>query len=172
MKLRRALFVVAVLSLLSLLVVPAQAAADNPYWKVETNVPVKTIQGEWNVAESGKRATLEFQGANLIAQETTFTAGWLSPWVRATHLEVGEFNVVADPIASGSLKVMTRIQVKGQGWGPWFRLPMSWADGGGGYLWAGGASTFGRHLVRYDWKMIGTVTGTAHIEGSAEVSVD
>ena len=157
---------------LAVTVAPARAASDNPFWRVETNLPLETIQGEWTVAESGRSAALSFEGVNVTGQETTFSAGWRSPWVKASHLEVGELNVVADPIAAGDFKVMTRIQAKRRGWGPWFKLPMSWADGGGNYLWMGAASSSSRGLVRYDWKMIGTVIGTAHIEGSAEISVN
>lgn len=115
---------------------------------------------------------MSFEGVNVTGQETTFSAGWRSPWVKASHLEVGELNVVADPIAAGDFKVMTRVQAKGTSWGAWFQLPMSWADGGGSYLWVGLASSRSRRLVRYDWKMIGTVTGTAHVKGTAEISVD
>lgn len=171
MELRRALSVVGILSVF-VVAVPAHAGAENPYFLVETNAPVETIQGDWAVADDGFSATLEFEGVNVKGQETTFTAGWLSPWVRETHHEEGGFSFLGDPTTRGDLTVMTRVQSKGHEWGPWFRLRMRWRDMGGGYLWAGGASAFGRGLVRYDWKLIGTVTGNGVIEGTAEVSVE
>lgn len=172
MKLRRGVFVVAILSLLSALPVPAQAGTENPYWEVKTNVPVETIQGGWTVAEDGFSATLEFAGTNVTGQETTFTAGWLSPWVRKSHQEEGGFSFIGDPTTNGKLTVMTRVQVKGHEWGPWFKLRMRWRDLSGGYLWAGGASSSSRGLVRYDWKLIGTVSGNSLVDGTAEISVE
>jgi hypothetical protein len=169
---RRRTFPILVALVVTCFAVPAQAAAENPYWQVETNIPIETIEGEWAVSDDGLAAKLTFEGVNVTGQETTFTAGWMSPWVKNTHLEVGELNVLADPTAHGRVIVMTRVQAKGHGWGPWFKLPMRWNDLGGGWLWAGGASSFSQALVRYDWKMIGTLTGTTRIQGSAEVSVE
>ena len=64
---------------------PADAASENPYWRVETNLPVETIQGEWSVAENGRSATVEFDGVNVVGQTTTFTAGWRTGWFKASQ---------------------------------------------------------------------------------------
>lgn len=152
--------------------VPAKAASPNPYWRATSNLPLETVDGEWSVTDDGRSATLSFKGVNVVGQDTTFWAGWRSPWVKASELEDGELNVLADPIATGELKVMTRVQGKGRAWGPWFRLPMAWADGGGNYMWAGSASSPFQGVVRYDWKMVGDVSGNTYIEGFAEISVD
>lgn len=172
MKLRRALFVVAVLSLLSVLAVPAQAAADNPYWEVETSIPVETIQGEWTVAEDGLSATLEFEGVNLVGQVTRFTAGWTTPWVKGSHSDGGELLYLIDPQTQGSLRTEIRTQTKGHPWGPWFGGKMPFTGDVGGWYWDGGSFGFGSGAVRYQWRMVGTISGTGYLEGAAEISVD
>lgn len=172
MNLRRALLSVAALSFLSVLAVPAQAGSDNPYWNVETNIPVETIEGDWTVAESGRTANLEFDGVNVIGQTTKFTAGWTSPWVHAAPTNGGHLTYLVDPLTEGTLVTMTRVQTRGHHWGPWFRIKLPFTDGAGGWYWEGGSLGFGRGPIRYEWRMIGTITGNGYIEGAAEISVE
>lgn len=172
MKLRRALLTLLILSLFAAAGVPAQAAQDNPYWRVETTSPVPTIEGTWTVADSGLSATVEFEGVNLPGQSTKFEAGWTSPWVNTTQDNEGEISYLIEPFAEGKLVTMVRGQFKGQKWGPWFKGRFALDQGGGGYSWGGASFAFGEGPLRWQWKMVGTLDATAQIEGRATVSVD
>lgn len=172
MNLRRALLSLLVVSLLSAGALPAHAAQDNPYWRVETTAPVATIDGNWTEADNGLSATVEFEGVNLPGQSTTFEAGWTSPWVKTTQNNDGEISYLIEPFAEGKLVTMVRAQFKGKKWGRWFKGGFPLDQGGGGYLWTGGSFAFGEGTLRWQWKLVGTLDATAQIEGRATISVD
>ena len=172
MKLRRALLFIAVLSLLSALAIPAQARTDDPYWQVETNIPVETIQGGWTVAENGLSARLEFDGVNVVGQATSFKAGWTTPWVKRSHADGGELLYLIGPETQGSLRTEVRTQTKGHHWGPWFGGKMPFTGDAGGWYWDSASFGFDNELVRYQWRMTGAISGAGYLEGAAEVSVD
>ena len=171
MKLRRALLLI-VAAALVVAAAPARAATDTPYWRVKTNLPVETIKGAWSVADSGRSATLEFQGVNVVGQATIFTAGWRTGWFEGSQPETGEFTYLVDATARGELRPMVRLQAKGGRWSPWFGGRMRMRDGGGTYMWGGGAWAMGAGPVRYEWKMVGTIEGNAYVEGSATITLE
>lgn len=171
MKLTRVAAVLLVL-VLNLGALPAHANADNPYWRVETNLPVATMQGDWAVTENGRSATVTFDGVNVVAQTTRFTAGWRTKWFNGWQTESGDVMSVADPFTEGDLRMKIRGQVKGQPWTGWSTARLPWSTGGGGYLWDAGAMFLTNKPVRFEWRMIGTIEGNAYVDGSVTISVD
>lgn len=172
MKLRRVLLSLAALVLFVVGMLPAAAASDNPYWRVETTAPLETIDGVWTVADSGLTATVEFDGVNLPGQATKFYAGWTSPWVKTTQSNEGEVSYLIEPFAEGRVVTKVRAQFKGQPWSRWFRGGFALDQGGGGYSWRGGSFASGDGMLRWQWKLIGEIDATAQIEGRATVSVE
>lgn len=150
---------------------PAGAAGENPYWRVDTNLPVESVRGEWSVAGNGRSATVEFEGANVVGQTTKFTAGWRTGWFKASQGQDGEFSYLIDPVTTGDLKPMVRVQAKRGRWSPWFKGRMPMTNSGGTYVW--GVESVGRPIraVRYEWRLVGTINGNAYIEGSATITV-
>lgn len=172
MKLRRLSLVLAA-GLILLGAPPAGAGSDNPYWESESNLPIKSIQGEWSVSEDSRSASLEFSGVNLVGQETTFKAGWRTGWFRGSPSEEGSLWFSGGILAGGTIKVMSRDQFKGHGWSRWYVQRIRLDEDGGGRGWGSFTISIGEKPdpMRSEWRIVGEVSGGQSLEGSLEVSI-
>lgn len=155
----------------------AQTTGSNPYWESRSNIPVETLMGEWAASDNGRTVELSISGYNLPGQQTSFEAGWKSPWVASQqNLEDGgNSDLLFSPITSADLIEMTRMRAKGKPWSRWFKNELPYEEGlgmGGVGVWAGSAGMFHpRTKVQYEWRLVGEIDGAATIEANIEISV-
>jgi hypothetical protein len=138
-------------------------------------MPISALAGRWTTS-SEREVHLDFAGGHAAGEKTTFEASWVSPYT--SKGEVPEFSgdlSISSMNAFGKdifLTDMFRFRYKGKPWSPWFRhrskLKPGWTGLGSGMAFM----SFGKAEVKFEWRLKGTITGPAEIDGYADFWVN
>lgn len=150
-------------------------------WRSETDgSPVATVTGSWS--EVGERDRVDFEGVHILGARTSFEARWLSPWVTWTASDPvgfessGEMSFESTTARTIKIVAMMRAKKKGHPWGQWMKVRYSSRGTSGGAGWGMGTASFvgGKappERLRYEWRLLGEVTGVTRLDGSVEVGL-
>lgn len=169
------------LSLVSVLIVvvlgaPASAGRQGPTWSSSTDgLPVSTLAGQWTTI-SEREVHLDIAGGHAAGAKTTFEASWVSPYTSKGEvpeysggLFINSMNELGDDIY---LKDFWRFRYKGEEWSPWFRERFKLRPGWTGMGFSMGFMSFSEDQVKFEWRLKGTIIGTAEIDGYADFWVN
>lgn len=164
-------------ALFALLSPPAVAReADSPTFQATSSgLPAATVKGQWT-EQSPRSFRLELHGGHASGEETTFIARWLTPWTAPGRLPYFQeaYELVSTNEGGEDLELLWsfRFRHKGEDWSRWQKQSESFGGGrsgvtGGSIYSAGGSSA----PARFDWRLEGTFTGTATLEGWVTLKV-